>query len=111
MQLSCHFVHQNVTAVMAESKSKVGRQNFQDKLDSMTSTAAKVEKCESKYSSFQDVIQFDVEKNVTMFPSLWKGDPPKAPVNPGYSFKAGILKQAVVGATQQIMYAVLLVFN
>ena len=100
MQLSCHFVHQNVTAVMADSKSKVGRQNFQDRLDFMTSTAAKVEKCESKYRSFQDVIQFNDEKNVTMFPSLWKGDPPMAPVNPGYSFKAGILKQAVVGAIQ-----------
>ena len=101
MQLSCHFVHQNVTAVMADSKSKVGRQNFQDRLDFMTSTAAKVEKCESKYRSFQDVIQFNDENNVTMFPSLWKGDPPMAPVNPGYSFKAGVLKQAVVAAIQE----------
>jgi len=101
MQLSCHFVHQNVTAVMADSKSKVGRQNFQDRLDFMTNTAAKVEKCESKYRSFQDVIQFNDEKNVTMFPSLWKGDPPMAPVNPGYSFKAGILKQSVVAAVQE----------
>ena len=100
MQLSCHFVHQNVTAVMADRKSKVGRQNFQDRLDFMTSTAAKVEKCESQYRSFQDVIQFDDENNVTMFPSLWKGDPPMAPVNPGYSFKAGSLKQAVVTAIQ-----------
>ena len=98
MQLSCHFVHQNVTAVMADSKSKVGRQNFQDRLDFMTSTAAKVEKCESQYRSFQDVIQFDDETNVTMFPGLWKGDPPMAPVNPGYSFKAGILKQSVITA-------------
>ena len=98
MQLSCHFVHQNVTAVMADSKSKVGRQNFQDRLDTMTSTAAKVEKCESLYRYFQDVIQFDDETNVTMFPSLWKGDPPMAPVNPGYSFKAGNLKQAVITA-------------
>ena len=100
MQLSCHFVHQNVTAVMADDKSKVGRQNFQDRLDLMTITAAKVEKCESKYRSFQDVIQFNDENNVTMFPSLWKGDPPMAPVNPGYSFKASDLKQAVVTAVQ-----------
>ncbi|XP_065900804.1 interferon-induced very large GTPase 1-like isoform X2 [Dysidea avara] len=101
MQLSCHFVHQNVTAVMAVSKSKVGRQNFQDSLDSMTITAAKEEKCESKYSSFKDVIQFNNEKDVTMLPSLWKGDPPMAPVNPGYSYKAGTLKQAVVAAIQE----------
>ena len=100
MQLGCHFVHQNVTAVMADNQSKVGRQNFQDRLDLMTITAAKVEKCEGQYRSFQDVIQFDDEKNVTMFPSLWKGDPPMAPVNPGYSFKASSLKQGVINAAQ-----------
>ena len=96
MQLSCHFVHQNVTAVMADSKNKVGRQNFQDRLDFMTDTAAKLEKCEGRFRSFQDVIQFNDETNVTLFPSLWKGDPPMAPVNPGYSFKASTLKEAIV---------------
>ena len=101
MHLRCHFVHQNVTAVMAESKSKVGRQNFQEKLDLMTNTAAIVEKCESKYRCFQDVIQFDDDKNVTYFPSLWKGDPPMAPVNPGYIFMAHFLKQQMVFTIQE----------
>ena len=96
MQLSCHFVHQNVTAVMADSKSKVGRQNFQDRLDFMTNTTAKLEKCEGKFRSFQDVIQFNDETNVTLFPSLWKGDPPMAPVNPGYSSQACTLKETIV---------------
>ena len=100
MPLSCHFVHQNVTAVMADSKSKFGRQNFQDRLDSMTSTAAKLEKCEGRFRSFQDVIQFNDETNVTLFPSLWKGDPPMAPVNPGYSFKACTLKEAIVASVK-----------
>ena len=100
MQLSCHFVHQNVTAVMADSKSKVGRQNFQDRLDFMTSTAAKLEKCEGRFRTFQDVIQFNDETNVTLFPSLWKGDPPMAPVNPGYSFKACTLKEAIVASVK-----------
>jgi len=36
-----------------------------------------------------------------MFPSLWKGDPPMAPVNSGYCFKAGVLKEAVVAAIQE----------
>ena len=96
MQMSCHFVHQNVTAVMADSKSKVGRQNFQDRLDLMTNSAAKIEKCEGRYRSFQDVIQFDEERDVTLFPSLWKGDPPMAPVNPGYSSKACTLKESII---------------
>ena len=96
MQLSCHFVHQNVTTVMADSKSKVGRQNFQDRLDLMTNMAAKLEKCEGRFRSFQDVIQFNDETYDILFPLLWKGDPPMAPVNPGYSFKAGTLKEAIV---------------
>ena len=99
MQLSCHFVHQNVTAVMVD-KSIVGRQQFQDWLDDMTKAAAQLEKCDGRYRSFQDVIQFNDEKNVTSFPALWKGDPPMAPVNPGYSFKACELKESLIVAIQ-----------
>ena len=100
MQLSCYFVHQNVPAVMADSKSKVGRQNFQNWLDDMTKTAAKVEKCERRYRSFRDVIQFNDEKNVIFLPSLWEGDPPMAPVNPGYTSKACKIKEAVMTIVQ-----------
>ena len=97
MQLSCHFVHQCVADIsMADSKSKVRRQYFQDRLDFITNTAAKLEKCEGKFRSFQDVIQFNGETNVTLFPSLWMGDPPMASVNPGYSFKVSSLKEAIV---------------
>ena len=46
--------------------------------------------------SFQDVIQFNDEIDVTFFPSLWKGDPPMAPVNPGYSSKACTLKEGII---------------
>ena len=96
LQLSCHFVHQNVPAVTADSKNKAGRQNFQDMLNSMTRKAAELEHCKGRIRSFQDVIQFDDELNVTSFPGLWKGDPPMAPVNPGYSFEACTLKDAIV---------------
>ena len=102
MNLSCHFVHQNVPAVLVDSKIKFGQQMFQDKLNEMTKYAAIAEHCETKYSSFNDVIKFDGLKDVTYFPGLWKGDPPMAPVNPGYSHKAFQLKStlmALVGAT------------
>ena len=96
MQLSCHFVHQNVSAVLANSKSKFGRQYFQDRLDFMTNTAAKLEKCEGKFRSFQDVIKFNNETDVTLMCSLWKGDPPMAPINSNYSYGACTLKEAIV---------------
>ena len=95
MQLSCHFVHQNVPAIMAEKKGKFGRQQFQDKLDLMTKTAAVGEHLVG-CRFFRDVIQFDSETDIMYFPSLWKGDPPMAPVNQGYSDKAFSLKKSLI---------------
>ena len=95
MQPSCHFVHQNVPAIMAEKKGKFGRQHFQDKLDLMTKTAAEGEQMVG-CRFFRDIIRFDSETDIMYFPSLWKGDPPMAPVNQGYSDKAFSLKQALI---------------
>ena len=96
MNLSCHFVHQNVDAVMAAKEGRLGKQRFQDKLDTLTRIAAKIRHLDEKYSSFQDVIHFNNEKDVTYFPGLLQGDPPVAPVNPGYSDKAFSLKQKLI---------------
>ena len=62
----------------------------------MTRYAAIAEHCESKYSSFQDVIKFNGAKDITYFPGLWKGNPPMAPVNPGYSDRALQLKSTLM---------------
>ena len=96
MNPSCLFVHQNVPDVLASSKSKMGRQKFHNKLDEMTLAAARVEHCDGIYHSFCQVIDFDDNKHVFYFPSLWKGDPPMAPVNTGYSEKAQTLKTALI---------------
>lgn len=82
---SCQFVHQNVGAVLASGKGDMGRSRFKDKLDAMTCAAAKEENCEGKYEYFSEVIRFDDRKDVHHFPGLWRGDPPMAPVNAGYS--------------------------
>ena len=96
VNLNCHFVHQNVTALLVDSKIKFGQQAFQDKLDEMTKYAAIAEHCESKYRKFQDVIKFEGATDITYFPGLWKGDPPMAPVNSGYSDKALQVKSALM---------------
>ena len=86
---SCQFVHQNASLNV---KSEVGRANFTKKLNEFTLAAAKEEHCEGKYEFFNDVIEFDEETDVHYFPGLWKGDPPMAPVNKGYSRAAQQLK-------------------
>ena len=85
---SCQFIHQNVGAVLAIDKGDLGRSRFKDKLDIMTRAAAKEENCEGQYEYFHEVIEFTEQTDVHQFPGLWRGDPPMAPVNPGYSEKA-----------------------
>ena len=101
MKPGCLFVHQNVPDLLASSKSKLGRQKFHSKLDNMTQAAAKVENCEGQYCSFNQVIDFDDHKDVFYFPSLWKGNPPMAPVNIGYSESAQTLKTALIELIQR----------
>lgn len=93
---SCHFVHQNVTAVMAQQKMMTGHSKFKDKLDKITQAAAQEEKAQHRYEYFTDVIDFDGAKHVFYFQNLWKGDPPMAPVNPGYSTNALFLKLRLI---------------
>lgn len=94
---SCHFVHQNVGAVSGASKGMMGRVNFQEKLNTMTRAAAEEEGLGRHYTMFSHVIDFNEENDVQYFPGLWKGDPPMAPVNPGYSDGANHLKSALIG--------------
>ena len=93
----CLFVHQNVTEQLATEKLQPGKQILLEQLNILTQAVAKIEQCESNYTNFQDVIKFDANKDVYYFSSLWKGDPPMAPINLGYSECAQDLKQVVLG--------------
>ncbi len=90
---SCQFIHQNAGSNMS---SELGLLNFTEKLDKFTVNAAKEEKCEGEYVTFNNVIQFDDQKDVHYFPGLWKGNPPMAPVNTGYSNRAQNLKYHLI---------------
>ena len=96
MNPSCLFVHQNVPDVLAKDKNILGRQRFYNKLNSTVQAVEKMENCEGQYNSFNQVIAFDESNDVFYFPSLWKGDPPNAPVNIGYSESAQKLKTALL---------------
>lgn len=88
----CMFLHQNVSAVNAGEKMQEGLQKLQKTLDIATREVAETEN-QLSIRTFTQVLNFDPEEHVLYFPSLWKGDPPMAPVNPGYSEKAGIAKE------------------
>ena len=78
----------------------MGKQKFHSKLDELTQAAAKVENCDGQYNLFNQVIEFDDKKQVFYFPSLWKGNPPMASVNTGYSESAQILQTTLIELTQ-----------
>ncbi|CAG2192340.1 Interferon-induced very large GTPase 1 [Mytilus edulis] len=80
MKQTCVFVHQNVPASDANDKMMQGRQKFVEVLDEMTREAAEQENV-ADIQSFNQVIDFDSEKNVWYFSDLWHGDPPMAPAN------------------------------
>ncbi|CAG2206571.1 Interferon-induced very large GTPase 1 [Mytilus edulis] len=83
LKQSCIFVHQNVPASDANDKMMQGRQKFLETLDQMTQEAADQENI-GDIHSFSQVIDFDCNKDVWYLSDLWNGDPPMAPINPGY---------------------------
>jgi len=74
----------------------MGRHTIYDRLNVLTKAAAKLEHFETRYETFSDVIHFNEETNTFFFSNLWKGDPPMAPINLGYSQCAQDLKKALV---------------
>ncbi|XP_053193613.1 interferon-induced very large GTPase 1-like isoform X2 [Scomber japonicus] len=96
---SCVFVHQNVTDIGAAEKNMDGKRRLQEKLDQMTKLAAKEEVCDAE--CFNDIIKFDVQKDVKYFAQLWEGSPPMAPPNPGYSESVQDLKNSILSKASQ----------
>ncbi|XP_069053092.1 interferon-induced very large GTPase 1-like isoform X1 [Lepisosteus oculatus] len=96
---SCMFVHQNVGEITAGEKNMEGKRRLQEKLDEMARLAAKEEVCDVE--CFNDVIRFDVKRDVHYFAQLWEGNPPMAPPNPRYSENIQELKQAILSTASQ----------
>jgi len=89
---SCKFVHQNAGLNV---NCEVGRVKLTEKLNKFAAAAAKEEE-KKDVNSFKDVINFNDTKDVHFFPGLWKGEPPMAPVDRGYSEAAQVMKQHVI---------------
>ncbi|XP_068218831.1 interferon-induced very large GTPase 1-like [Palaemon carinicauda] len=95
LQPSCLFIHQNVSAQDASQKLRIGQQKLIETLDKVTKAAGKQED-NPQYTKFKQLIDFDINKDIWYIPDLWKGDPPMAPVNPGYSENIDSVKQRLM---------------
>ncbi|XP_052076177.1 interferon-induced very large GTPase 1-like [Mytilus californianus] len=95
LKQSCLFIHQNVSDAGAISKMLEERQIFVQSLDEMAKAAADQEDV-ADIQSFNQIIDFDCEKNVSYFSDLWHGDPPMAPVNPGYCKRVGEVQNTIL---------------
>uniref|UniRef100_A0A8C9WKT6 VLIG-type G domain-containing protein n=1 Tax=Scleropages formosus TaxID=113540 RepID=A0A8C9WKT6_SCLFO len=97
---SCIFVHQNVADIAAGEKNMEGKRRLQEKLDEMTCLAAKEEE-ECDVKCFNDVISFDVTRDIQYFAQLWEGNPPMAPPNPRYAENVQDLKKIILSVAKQ----------
>lgn len=95
LKQSCVFVHQNVSDSAANAKMLEERQMFVQQLDKMAKEAAEQEDI-ADIKTFSQIIDFNSEENVSYFSDLWHGDPPMAPVNPGYSNRVAEVKNSIL---------------
>ena len=93
---ACKIVHQNVAATDATEKLSVARVKLKKDLDKMTKVAAHQENCEDKFKKFDDIISFDANEDVFYLPSLLKGCPPMAAVNPEYGRAVREIKENII---------------
>ncbi|XP_060592366.1 interferon-induced very large GTPase 1-like [Ruditapes philippinarum] len=95
---SCCFIHQNVTDTSASENMMTGLNKLIQTLDEMTEESAKSENIKN-ITTFNHVIEFDINSQVWYLKNLWQGNPPMARVNTEYServmeIKSSILKKA-----------------
>ncbi|XP_053392206.1 interferon-induced very large GTPase 1-like [Mercenaria mercenaria] len=95
----CAFIHQNVTDTSASENMISGLSKLMQTLDEMTTESAKSEGI-LEITTFNQVIEFDINSQVWYLKNLWQGNPPVARVNNEYServvdMKCKILQKAL----------------
>lgn len=106
LKQSCFFVHQNVPGVDTIIKMGPERQKLVEILNDMTKEAAQQENI-TKIQYFNQVIQFNCDRNVWYCSDLWEGNPPMAPTNQGYSRNASDVKDAIIAELTSSRYTYL----
>ena len=99
MRKSCSFVHQNVADSSASQNMISGLSKTIQSLDEMTKESARSEGI-MNITTFNQVIEFDINSQVWYVKNLWQGNPPMAKVNTEYSetvveIKSSVLQKAL----------------
>ncbi|KAL3832047.1 hypothetical protein ACJMK2_023726 [Sinanodonta woodiana] len=89
----CVIIHQNVNREDDEKLINQGR-ILEEKLNKMTQLASSVERAETK--SFNDIIDFEVGRDVFYVSALLEGIQPMAPISTRYSEELNAFKQALL---------------
>ena len=92
----CHIIHQHLTARKEDEKLGMDRFRTKKNLDKMTQVAAKQSGLETQYAHFSDVIKFNYDEDVSLFPGLLTGRPPMAHFSTAYIGEVKNLKQTVL---------------
>ncbi|XP_043927128.1 interferon-induced very large GTPase 1-like [Protopterus annectens] len=96
----CVFVHQNVGDISAYDQNLIGHKLLLDQLDEIIRAAAKMEKCDDKFTKLADVATFDPNCSKGYIAGLWHGCGPMASISRGYSTSVFELKKSLFQTIQ-----------
>ncbi|XP_053388866.1 interferon-induced very large GTPase 1-like [Mercenaria mercenaria] len=98
---SCAFIHQNVTDSSAAENMISGLSKLMQTLDEMTKESARSEGI-LEITTFNQVIEFDINSQVWYLKNLWLGNPPMAKVNNEYSERVVDIKCKIIQKALQM---------
>ena len=92
----CYFVHQNAASLDRSLTVLPEQQNLMKQLNKMTHAAASMEGMQHTYGKFSDILDYNPRDQSIYIPGLWKGNPPMAPPNQGYSDEVFALRSQLM---------------
>ena len=98
---ACHFIHQNMGAVDAETKVASELDAFVKDLNVKTLAAAKDAR-QTQYRKFTDVLSYNPATDNTYVPGLWNGTPPMGSTSTHYFDRMQSLKTWIMHCIQQM---------
>ncbi|XP_053374007.1 interferon-induced very large GTPase 1-like [Mercenaria mercenaria] len=92
---SCVLVQQNITELSAHDKLKPALRKAKEELDKKTKESAEMHGIQD-IKTFDQLIEFDIPKQVCYLPNMWQGNPPLAVVNLEYTNRVSSVKYQLI---------------
>ena len=93
-QKTCHFVHQNMGSTIKKTEAET--MAFVRSLDAKTLVAASISDQKDKFKKFEDILQYDITKNITSAPNFLDGVSPMGKTNSLYAKTMQQLKSNIL---------------